>query len=113
MGYRQNNLRSFFISKDDNEQDYDLIRMWHELDNDYSEEGLAEGNTEVNNNIYKSKAEEEIKSKDWVEEDFDDISKIEQVLGWIEDGHGSYSSQFLYEITESDEGYSVAVTFLT
>lgn len=114
MGYRTNNLHSFFISKNDNEQDQNLIDMWHNLDNDYSEEGLDEKNTELNSDKgYKSKAEELIKEKDWIEDGHDDLSKIERVLNWIKQAHGSYSSQFLYEISECDEGYSIAVSYLT
>lgn len=122
MGYRTNNLHSFFISKDDNEQDQNLIDMWETLDEDYGEidfnykdfdEEEQEELDEIKILGYTSKAEQEIKQKDWVEDGYDDLSKIERVLNWIEDVHGSFSTQFMFEITECDEGYAVAVSYLT
>lgn len=113
MGFRTNNLNSFFINKDDNQQDNDLIAMWHELDQDFSE-----NSEDTNFNVleamgYKSLAEQEIKQKDWIADGHDDLSKIERVLNWIKQGHGSYSSQFQYLVTECGEGYTVAVSYLT
>jgi len=115
MGYRTNNLYIFTISKDDNHQDKDLIEMWWELDNDFDENSENWGgmDDDLLKLGYESQAERDIKEKDWIEEDFDDISKIETVLEWIEEGHGSFSTQFKSIISESDEGYSVAVSYLT
>ena len=113
MGFRTNNLHVFSISKDDNHQDKDLIEMWHNLDSDYDEDS---DNWRVDDDLeelgYKSQAEKEIKQKDWIEDGHDDLSKIERVLQWIEQGHGNYSSQFLSEVTEGDSEYAVAVSYL-
>jgi len=50
----------------------------------------------------------------WDDHEDDDHSRIGQVLDNISEFcHGSYSSQFTYEIEECEEGYAVSVAFLT
>jgi len=114
MAFRDLSLYCYNISKDDNQQDNDLIGMWHNLDSDYDE---GSDNWRVDEDLeelgYKSQVEKEIKEKDWAGEDYDDEAKISEVLDMISDGHGDYSCDFKYIITEGDYSYAVAVAFLS
>jgi hypothetical protein len=114
MSFRHLSLFSFTISKDDNHQDQDLIEMWHNLDSDYDPDSE---NWRVDDDLeelgYESQAQKEIKQIDWAGENYDDETKICTILGMISDGHGDYSEQFQYEISEGDGAYAVAVAFLT
>lgn len=109
MGQILNNL---FLFNLDTERSY--IDMWHELDKDFSEDNYVRDSTTLKGYAYKSKAEKIIKEllkDDWNDCDY---SRVEFVMNLIKKGHGSFSSQFEYIITETENHeFNVAVSYLT
>jgi len=112
MSNRSLNLHLFSFGNDDDEIVQALIDAWHSLDTDYDE---GSDNWRVDDDLeelgFNTQAEKEVKQLDITE--YDDVSFIGAVMDMISDGHGSYSSQFTYEIEEQEEGYCVAVAYLT
>lgn len=107
MGYRTGHVGLYKIRTSN--LDEDLIKMWSDLDLDYSEE--SEQFDEEEYEGYSCMAEKEIKTFDWSEHSTE--LKIENVLDWIEDFHGSYSIQFKYLIKKEEDNYWVAVSFIS
>jgi len=100
MSLRNNNLHVFTLKTF---QDY--VDMWHELDNDYQEPCSKDKTVTLAQSTL---------TKHFNEWDDCDASRLSQVLDWIKDGHGSYSTQFLYKFIESDDHvFSVSISYLT
>lgn len=60
------------------------------------------------------KTEAERLLKEWDDPDSDDHTRIGNILDNINEFcHGSYSYNFTYQIEEIEDGYAVAVAFLT
>ena len=120
MSHREMNLHVYHIDK----WAMDLVQLF-DLDADYSGENGDEYWEFTNKrddkgelislavaNGFKTEAERLLSEID--DHDSDDHTRIGVVLDYIaEFCHGSYSSQFTYEILEEEGGYSVAVSFLT
>jgi hypothetical protein len=92
----------------------DYVKMWSELDADYSAESETDEHFELlKEGKYKSLAEKHITEifKNWND---CDASRLDHVLQKIKEGHGSFSHQFQYEFSEGDNNdFSVAVGYLS
>lgn len=109
-------LKTFFISQG---EDFisSLVNMWHVLDNDFK--GFPYVSEEVKKELtdkgYKSLADFEVqrifKDVKATQEVFIGLLTIDRVLQAIEEGHGSFSSNFTTDIGGALEGWNVAVAY--
>tara|TARA_R110000868_G_scaffold411134_1_gene701930 strand:- start:410 stop:772 length:363 start_codon:yes stop_codon:yes gene_type:complete len=120
MSHRNINLHLFTIDK----WAIDLLPFF-DLDSDYTEDG-DDSNWEYSGEDDEHgdpislaiklgfKTESERLLAEWDDQEADDHTRIGNILDKIDEFcHGSYSSQFTYEIEEIEDGYSVAIAYLT
>ena len=94
MSNRTLNLNHFILRQEDEELKQDLISVMSELDND-----LTDDAEKIVDEIYN------------LEED--DDTNMNNVLDYVKKSHGDFSSQFMYDIAGIQDGYALAVAYLT